>query len=158
MPNPNFDDPVVEEQWCLERQSDVSEHLKRDGVVHGCIGEWPAWHVAPYVSLWAIESIKRPGEIGWWAICGDLPTDYISADSIHHPRDAMRAIASRWLDLIPHMIVGASSAVQLASAESRKDFAPLLERHAKQLLSWAEDDSHWGPEYDDQLRGANKRR
>lgn len=27
---------------------------------------------------------------------GDLPTDYVSAETIKHPRDAVRAIAQEW--------------------------------------------------------------
>jgi len=89
----NFDDPAQEEKWCEERRAEVAAYLKAEGVSHGRIGEWPEWHVAPYASIWAIESAARPEWVGWWVICGDLPTDYVSADTIKHPRDAMLAIS-----------------------------------------------------------------
>lgn len=57
----NDDDPAVEEKWCSERRSELAVYLKREGVTHGSIGEWPAWHIAPYVSIRAVESAKRPG-------------------------------------------------------------------------------------------------
>ncbi len=65
-----------EERWCQERRAQVAEYLRREGVRHGRIGEWRAWHVAPYVSVWAIESATLPESVGWWVICGDGPTDY----------------------------------------------------------------------------------
>ncbi len=92
----NYDDPAIEEQWCMERRAQVIEYLNREKVIHGEVGEWPAWHVAPYVSIWAIESKKSPGWVGWWAICGDLPTDYVSAKSVKHPREALNAFGESW--------------------------------------------------------------
>ncbi len=87
----DYDDPAIEEQWCQERRAQVEAYLQHQRVEHGRVGEWPAWHVAPHVSLWAIESKVRPDWVGWWAICGDLPTDYVSAANIKHPREAVRA-------------------------------------------------------------------
>ena len=52
---PDYEDPAFEEQWCEARRAEVAAYLEREGVVHGRmhgrIGEWPAWHVAPYVSV-----------------------------------------------------------------------------------------------------------
>jgi hypothetical protein len=82
MTKEDYDDPEVEERWCEQQRVAVNEYLQSQGVKHGRVGDWPAWHVAPYVSIWAIESVNRPEWIGWWVICGDLPTDYISASDI----------------------------------------------------------------------------
>ena len=57
----DYDDPNVEERWCSERRSEVAAYLAAEGVTHGRIGEWPAWHLAPHVSIWAIESQAKPG-------------------------------------------------------------------------------------------------
>jgi hypothetical protein len=99
----DFDDPDMEREWCDTRRADVEAYLKDAGVAHGRIGGWPAWHLAPYVSIWAIESLARPEWIGWWVITGDLPTDYISSADIEppqHPRKAVKAIAGRWLRMV----------------------------------------------------------
>jgi hypothetical protein len=145
MTGPDYDDPAVEEQWCGERRADVERYLLGEGVEHGRIGEWPAWHVAPYVSVWAIESKVKPGWVGWWAICGDLPTDYISAGRIKHPRKALQAIADRWLrhcDLVRSG--GKSSEFSIGGSEGTPaDLLPLLETRAAMLASWAQDDSMW---------------
>ncbi len=141
---PDYDDPAVERKWCLERQAQVAEYLRHEGVKHGRIGDWPAWHVAPHVSIWAIESAKRPGWIGWWAICGDLPTDYIPVDTIKHPREAMHAISQRWLEVSALMKQGqAHPTIRLGTGENQKELAPLLESRARTLAEWASDDSLW---------------
>lgn len=48
------DDSAMEEQWCAERRAQITSYLQSQGLDHGRVGEWPAWHVAPYVSIWAI--------------------------------------------------------------------------------------------------------
>ena len=140
----DYDDPGVEEQWCEERRAQVTAYLQSEGVEHGRVGEWPAWHVAPHVSLWAIESKKRPGWIGWWAVCGDLPTDYMSAAEIKHPREAIRAIAEEWRNRAKLMASGEGHLnIRMGQPEDWASLAPLLETRASLLLEWANDDSLW---------------
>ena len=142
---PDYDDPETEARWCAERRAEVEDYLNREGVERGEIGEWPAWHVAPYVSIWAIESRKQPGWVGWWVIAGDLPTDYISADTVErHPRAALRAIAERWLEHAELMARGeADPALRIGPPEEWPSLAPLLKSRATLLLEWANDDSVW---------------
>lgn len=149
MSEPDYADPAVEERWCEERQAQVVAYLKQQGVKHGRVGEWPAWHIAPYVSVWAVESAARADWVGWWVVCGDLPTDTISAEQIEHPREALRAIAQRWLALAGSMQRGEPhAAVKLGYAGDQAELVPLLERRGGILLTWANDDKCWGPEYD----------
>jgi len=136
--------PEGEGRWCVERRAEVVAYLEREGVEHGRVGDWPAWHLSPYVSIWAIESVAHAGSVGWWAICGDLPTDYISARTIKHPRDAMRALAERWVDVASYLGRGeAHPSIQLGSSESRSQLAPLLLSRAKLLIEWANDNAVW---------------
>ena len=138
------DDPVVDEQWCEERRGQVTAYLQRQGVEHGRVGEWPAWHIAPYVSIWAIESKKNPDSVGWWVICGDLPTDYISAANIKHPRAAMRAFAKEWREQATLMASGERHTdIRIGQPEDWASLAPLVETRASMLLQWANDDSLW---------------
>lgn len=141
---PDYDDPVVEEKWCEERREEVAAYLQREGVEHGCIGEWPAWHVAPYVSVWAIEGKKSPGCVGWWCICGDLPTDYVSAETIKYPREAVRSIAEEWRRLARLMVDGQEDPdTRIGRPEDRATLGPMLDSRAATLLKWADDDSLW---------------
>ena len=145
----NFDDPDVEEQWCEQQRIRVVEYLKIEKIDHGEIGEWPAFLVAPFVSIWAIESLKAPGWLGWWVISGDLPTDYVSAINIKHPRDAMRSIAERWLEVASYMERGIEHPdINIGSPLNQLELSSLLNVRARLLLECANNDSEWGEEYD----------
>ena len=147
MPKPDYDDPDVEERWCAEQQKIVADYLRSQKLKHGRIGEWPAWHVAPYASIWAIESLARPEWIGWWAICGDLPTDYIAAADVEppqHPRKAMRVFAQNWLEVVKAWKDGREiENTRIGNSSSHEELGPLLESRAKLLMEWADDDSLW---------------
>jgi hypothetical protein len=144
---PDYDDPEVEERWCTEQQKIVADYLHSQGVKHGRIGEWPAWHVAPCASIWAIESLAHPEWIGWWVICGDVPTDYISSADVtlpQHPRTALRVFASNWLDVVNAWKDGREIAnTRIGDPSSYEELRPLLESRAKLLMEWADDDSLW---------------
>ncbi len=150
MKTPDDEDPEVERLWCDERRRKVAENLDAEGVKHGRIGEWPAWHVAPYVSIWAIESLRRPEWIGWWVISGDLPTDYISAADIEppqHPRKAMRAFAELWLKVADAWNDGRGyEGFQIADGKRHGELAPLLASRARILMEWADNDTLWDDE------------
>jgi hypothetical protein len=149
MDNPDWDDPALEERWCAARRNDVREYLAREGLRHGEIGSWPAWHVVPYVSLWAIESLKAPGNVGWWAICGDLPTDYLSSADAKHPRVALAAFADRWKEVAAKMLSGvAPQDVAFGPPGRESDFGAVLQERSEVLRRFADDDSCWGPQYD----------
>jgi hypothetical protein len=99
------------------------------------------------VSIWAIESLNRPDWIGWWAICGDLPTDYISAADVEppqHPRKAMRVFGETWLGVVKAWKAGREiENFRIGDSNSRETLGPLLESRAKLLLEWANDESLW---------------
>jgi hypothetical protein len=67
----------AEERWIAEIRPRVVEYVSILGLGHGLIGEIPAWLVDPHVSIWAVESGKAQGYVGWWVICGDCPTDHV---------------------------------------------------------------------------------
>lgn len=143
MSTPDYDDPAVEEQWCAEARARVAEYLSREGVVHGRIGEWPAWHVAPVVSVWAIESRARRDWVGWWVICGDLPTDYVSSRDVRHPRAAVAAFAELWTRHAEARRRGEPGG-DFTVGDGSEGLLDLLESRAAMLARWAEDDGVWG--------------
>ena len=129
------DEAPADDHWCAGCRQQVLEYLRDQGLAHGAIGDWPAWHIAPYVSIWALESVKAPGRIGWWAICGDLPTDYCSADGRRHPRLAMRTFAHQWRD--------SAATLRLGDRPIEPSLAELLAARADVLSEWAADDGLW---------------
>lgn len=140
----DYDNPEAEERWCGERRNDVCAYLQQQGVVHGQVGDWPAWHLAPYVAIWAVESKSNPGCVGWWVISGDLPTDYVSSASLPHPRDAMAVIAARWREVAERMARDEPVAgFSVGDPANWQILAPLLASRAKSLQAWAVDPEAW---------------
>lgn len=139
-----------DDQWCEEQRARVESYLKEEQVKHGRIGDSPAWHVSPYVSIWAVESLTRPEWIGWWVIAGDLPTDYVSADEIEppqHPRKATKAIAERWLEWVQATRQGREHEdLQIGGRHPNLELATLLESRANLLIEFAGNDAHWDEE------------
>jgi hypothetical protein len=133
-----------DEQWCAGHRLNVIEYLQRQNVQHSQIGLWPAWHIVPYVSVWAVESIKSPGWVGWWVICGDLPTDYMTSGNVRHPRDAVRKFAELWLEAVPYMLRGENHPnISFGSGKHLPTLALLLKSRAELLLAWVADETIW---------------
>jgi len=140
----DYENPEVEGRWCAEQRTQVEDYLKEQKVDHGEVGEWPAWHVPPYVAVWAIESKINPGWVGWWSISGDLPTDYISAEKVKQPREAIRVFAEIWAEVAGHMLQGEPHAsIKIGTPEYWPMLSELLKRRSELLVQFAEDDSIW---------------
>lgn len=133
-----------EEQWCAEQRENVVRYLATEELQHGEIGDWPAWHVFPYISIWAIESSQHPGWVGLWVVSGDFPTDYTTCHGERHPRQALRDIGIRWRNAAESWSRGEPAyGWGLGSAEQERELAPLLSTRATFFLELAADESHW---------------
>ena len=140
----DFDDPTVEKNWYAGQRARVLEYLDRQNLKHGGVAEHPAWLLAPYVSIWPVQSLKNPKAIGWWAISGDCPTDYISSASADTARSAMRAFADQWDEVANCLANGIDHPqITIGPPEMRSELAPILQRRAKILRQFADDDGAW---------------
>ena len=140
----DYDDPEAEAQWLTERRKEVLGYLRDEDITHGDIGQNPAWYVSPYVSVWAVESLVKSGSIGWWAISGDCPNDYVSASDAKSPREAVRAIASLWLEASHYMSRGERHPTfVIGSGDNDAELSPMLSSRAKLLLDWVADPEVW---------------
>ena len=138
------DDPKKEEEWIALARNNVEAYLADEKLKHGTIAGWPAWHIAPLTSIWAIESKIRPGWVGWWAIYGDHPTDYISAQEIRHPRAAIRAFINQWTELANCIQRGEKHpTIRLGNLSPSAELAELLVLRIQMLREMAVDDSLW---------------
>lgn len=147
---PNYEDQDVADTWCAEMRLEVEQYLKSEEVVCGEISEWPAWHIAPYVSVWAIESAAQSGFVGAWVLCGDLPTDIIDGEGIEHPREAMAAIADRWLAYVKNARAGEpNDDMEIETSDDPEEMLELLESRAEVLREWAADDDMWVEDEDE---------
>ena len=130
--------------WCRMQRDIADEYLSRQPITFGALGASPAWYLPPYVSLWAVESIQARGKVGWWVICGDLPTDYVSGLGNENPRAAVAAFANRWLEIATAMESGQSNAqYSIGSEGDANELAPALRARAQILAEWAADDTIW---------------
>jgi hypothetical protein len=137
-----------EDAWCVDQRATVVKYLgMQDGLNHGEVGEWPAWHMAPYVSLWAVESLRAPGSVGWWVICGDLPCDYCaSAPDCNNPRRALRRLAESWQTALAQTPSGAAT---IGATGLPVHLGDLLRSRARFLLEMVADDAIWPPDAPD---------
>ncbi len=133
-----------DDAWYLEQRRQVLSYLSDEGFQTPTVGDWPAWHVAPIISVWAVESVEQPGWVGWWVVSGDFPTDYIACGSDRHPRQALRDIGLRWQDAARSWAEGRpADGWGLRDPNQEGELAPLLAARAKMFLDIAADDSNW---------------
>jgi len=133
-----------EDRWSVEMRRRVIDYLAVQNVEHGAVGEWPAWDAYPQIGIWAIESKGAPGWVGWWAVAGNGPTDYVTCHGDRTPRTAVRDFGNRWKAAARDMLAGkVPDRVSFGPRESWPEIArPLLDR-AETLLQIADDDNEW---------------
>jgi hypothetical protein len=133
-----------ESDWDAAMRERVTQYLRGTVVVHGAIGELPAWKVFPVVSIWAIESGRAPGRVGWWVIAGDCPTDYVSCTGDRTPRSAVEQIWVRWKEASELLARGEQhSDFVVGNPETAAELAPLLAARSDILRRYAIDDDAW---------------
>ena len=141
------DQETIEDSWIAEQRKVVEDYLRDQGVDHRGVGEYPAFHVYPYLALWAVQSKKTLGMIGWWAISGDVPTDYISGSEGRHPRIALRAFAREWRKLSGSMLRGEERPdYVIGTRDQWPILGDLLQRRAEILQDYADDADLWNLE------------
>lgn len=139
-----FSNDAADTSWCGTQRAQVLAYLFDEGFQSANIGEWPAWHVAPIISVWAVESVERPGSVGWWVVSGDFPTDYTACSGERDPRQALRDIGNRWQKAAAHWTGGqAADGLGLRNAAQEGELAPLLAARSQLFLAMAADDSNW---------------
>ena len=139
--------PDDEDIWIQAERKHAEDYLREQRVEHAGVGEYPAFHVHPYFALWAVQSKSSPGWIGWWAVTGDLPADYISSNEGRHPREALRAFAKHWRELSEFMLRGESHPdCRIGTPDQWPELGDLLRRRAEIIQGYADDDEIWAEE------------
>lgn len=140
----NDPEEIEEENWLADERRKVLEYLEVQGCDHGGVAEWPVIHIYQDFALWEVQSSRHAGRIGWWAISGDVPTDYMSSEDGEHPRDALRYFSNQWRDVAAHMKCGKEHPVyHIGTPAEWPELAPLLEFRADVLSDCADDDEVW---------------
>lgn len=134
----------AEEEFLRETRRRVVEYLTREGVPHGGVAKEPQWFLHPSVSVWAVRSGRVQGAIGWFAIAGDLPTDYISTADTADAREAVRKFAQRWAALARSMRDRVPDPdLSVGAPEDWPQLSELLHRRARLLADYASEDENW---------------
>jgi hypothetical protein len=129
MSGDDYDDPTREAQWLVEQRANVERYLKSECLLYCGVASESEWFLAPYVSVWIIESLRVPGAIGWWVISGDLPTDYLSGNDATDARSALAAFANCWREASAYMLRGEDCPkVRIGRAWNRRELGDLLRR------------------------------
>ncbi len=138
-----YDDPKVEAAWLSAQRTHVHEYLRTERVPFGTVPDRPAWYLAPYVALWSVLGPKSGG-IQYWVIVGDLPADFLPADALAQPRQAMAAFAERWRGVAGAMLEGRKHPrIEIGRPEDSAELGDLLLRRADLLAEFARDDQYW---------------
>jgi hypothetical protein len=126
--------------WVAAQRRAVVDYLASQRCDHNGVSHEPRWFVSPYVAIWAVRSKADPDQVGWWAISGDLPTDYVVAAShIRSSGDVLIAFAQQWRAAAEQMKVGKHLAGYVVGDPSRGiELAPLLRSRADLLQGFGE--------------------
>jgi hypothetical protein len=132
------------DNWVADQREKVTLYLESQGIANPNVGDWPAFEMAPYFGIWAIESQKVEGKIGWWAFSGDCPTDYVSENGKCHPREALKDLIQNWKTYVPYMKEGEQPPnTKLGDSSNLKELGEMLEKRVTVLSDWCKDDSLW---------------
>ena len=124
-------------------KNQVLRYLDHSDVKYRAVAEQPDWYLAPYISIWPVfgQHAQKPG---WFAIAGDVPTDYVSSDDANDARSAMRHFSRLWLEAAACMAEGkAHPSFKIGKPEDWPSLYPMLKQRGELLAEFAEDKSLW---------------
>lgn len=132
-------DPT-EAAWAADQRGLVIRYLEAQNLDNAEVSAEPRWMLCPYVALWAIRSKANPDRVGWWAISGDLPTDYITCGPERDNADVLLAFSRNWKEAAAYMAKGDQAPnCRIGLPGREKELAPLLLRRAQVLQELARD-------------------
>ena len=130
-------------EFLEKTKAEVLRYLEHFEVRYRAVAEQPDWYLAPYISVWPVfgQHAQKPG---WFAIAGDIPTDYVSTDDAHDARSAMRHFSRLWLEAATCMEGGnVHPSFKIGKPEDWPSLHPMLRQRGELLAEFAEDESLW---------------
>jgi hypothetical protein len=126
-----------ESAWAADQRKLVEHYLQVQGCDHGGVSLEPRWYLPPYLAVWAIRSKSHPDRVGWWAISGDVPTDYMTATrELRGTADVLAAFGAQWSRAAEKMSRGEYAGI--GKRENIAELAPLLHSRAESLHELSE--------------------
>jgi len=134
-------DNSADAAWVASQREVVTGYLAAQQVEHGGVSLEPRWFLSPYVAVWAVRSRANADRVGWWAISGDLPTDYMTCGREQDAGDILIGFAARWREAAKLMAVGQQPDSFCIGPPSRaKELAPMLQARADLLHDFGVDE------------------
>jgi hypothetical protein len=123
--------------WAAKQRKVVEAYLQTQGCDHAGVSLEPRWYLSPYLAVWAVRSKANPDLIGWWAISGDVPSDYMTATrELRSTADVLAAFGAKWLRAAQAMSRGEYAGI--GKPEHTAELAPLLRTRATMLQELSE--------------------
>ncbi|MEM6853807.1 MAG: DUF4826 family protein [Planctomycetota bacterium] len=123
--------------WFAKQHKVVVAYLRSQGCDHAGVSLEPRWFLSPYLAIWAVRSKANPDAVGWWAISGDVPTDYMTAAcDIRNNADVLAAFGTRWSKSAESMSRGEYFGI--GKSQDARELAPLLQTRAEMLHELSE--------------------
>ncbi len=123
--------------WAAEQRKVVEAYLRTQGCDHAGVSLEPRWYLSPYLAVWAVRSKAHPDLIGWWAVSGDVPTDYMTASrELRCTADVLAAFGAQWSRAAEAMSRGEHAGI--GKPENIAELAPLLRTRAIVLQELSE--------------------
>lgn len=123
--------------WAADQHKLVEAYLEAQGCHHAGVSLEPRWYLSPHLAVWAVRSKANPGAVGWWAISGDVPTDYMTATrELRSTADVLAAFGAQWSRAAEAMSRGEYAGI--GKPENIAELAPLLRTRAEILQELSE--------------------
>jgi hypothetical protein len=124
-------------RWAAGQRRVVEGYLQTQGCDHAGVALEPRWYLSPYLAIWAVRSKANPDLVGWWAISGDVPTDYTMATrELRSTADVLAAFGAQWSRAAAAMSRGEYAGI--GKPEDISELAPLLGTRAAMLQELSE--------------------
>lgn len=138
------EEDIPDEKWIKDERRKVVDYLAFENCRHAGVSDWPTFHAGMHLALWAVQSTKHAGRIGWWVISGDVPTDYMSSADGEQPQDALRHFAAQWAEMADCMKNGQPHpTVEMGDPKEWPKMGVMLAEWATILQEYADDEAIW---------------
>lgn len=133
--------PTITDQedaaWAADQRKVVEHYLQAERCEHAGVSLEPRWYLSPCLAVWAVRSKVNPDAVGWWAISGDVPTDYMTATrELKCTADVLAAFGAQWSKAAEAMSRGEYAGI--GKRENIAALAPLLRTRAEMLQELSE--------------------
>ena len=127
----------LRQEWVRTQFQKANRFLAEKGVIPSKVLADESRYLAPYMAIWKMES-KRPSNKTYWAMSGDLPSDFVDVKVAATARDAVRHFSMMWQMQAENLV--RSGATRDAT---QAKFAQLLVSRAESLYRMHNDDKLW---------------